>query len=56
MLVGMVSNKNPFALLVGIQTCTATLKISVVFRFESGNLIPQVPGVSLLSIYLREYI
>jgi hypothetical protein len=56
MLVRRVSNKNPYALLVGIHTCTATLKISVVFCFESGNVISQVPGVSLLSIYLREYI
>jgi hypothetical protein len=56
MLVRMVSHKNPYALLVGIHTCTTTLKICVVFCFESGNVIPQVPGVSLLGIYPKECI
>ena len=41
-------------MLVGMQTCTATVEISVAVSQETGSFLPQDPAISLLGIYPRD--
>ena len=49
-LAWMWSKRNTHLLLVGVQTCIATMEISVVVPQEDVNL-PQDPPIALLGIY-----
>lgn len=49
MLVRMWSENTP-PLLVGIQTCIATVEISVAVPQKDGNYLPQDPAKSFLGI------
>ena len=51
MLERMWSNGNTHPLLVGMQTCTITLKISMVVSHKMGINLPQDPAMLLLAIY-----
>ena len=46
-----MSKGNTHPLLVGIQTCTTTLKISMAVSQKLGINLPQDPAIPLLGIY-----
>ena len=54
MLERMQSKGNTPPLLVGMQTCTATLKISMVVSQKIGNQPTARPAIPLLGIYPKD--
>ena len=55
MLESMWSKGGTHPLLVGMQTCAATLEISVAVSQETG-VLPQDPAIPLLGIYPRDFL
>ena len=54
MLERMWGKGNAPPLLVGVQTCTATLEISTAIFQKIGNNLPQDPVMLLLGIYPKD--
>ena len=54
MVVRMWGKGNTHSLLVGVQTCTATVEIGVAASQEVENNLPQDPATPLLGIYPKD--